>query len=313
VDDNPYEDGAMSERGYSLVELLVSAGIMLAVIGSVCQIASPAHAAAFVQAEVQDMQQRARVVADRLTHDLWLAGAGPTSGLRRGPLIRYLTPMRPSICCGSFADPPNGFFSDRVTIVYVPRGSPEALTSSPLAPDALRLDVAAGPSCPSAVPACGFADGDLLLVFDDSGRYDIFRLDLASGLPMLVPLDTGFGTSYAPGATVSRVLVRAYYRDAGLNQLFTLEGDGAPQPIVDRVTALAFEYADAAGTPLDTLLSDGPWRGSGNTSYDIDLLRVRRVRVSYTIRSGLTGAGSMRMPDLTTTFDVALRNVGDHP
>ena len=162
------------------------------------------------------------------------------------------------------------------------------------------------------MPACGFADGELLLVFDDTGRYDIFRLDLASGLPLLAPLATDFGTSYGAGATVCRVLVHGYYRDAGSNQLFVVDGDGAAQPIVDRVTALAFQYADAGGTPLDTLLSDGPYRGSA-ASYDVDLLRIRRVRVSDAIRSGLTGAGSLSIPDSSSTFEIALRNVVDQP
>lgn len=303
----------MSERGYSLIELLVSAGILLVVFGSVCQIVSPAHSAAFVQAETQDMQQRARVLADRLTHDLWLAGAGPTSGSRRGTLALHFAPLLPSICCGSAADPPNAVFSDRLTVMYVPRGSPEALTSSPIAPDALRLDVASGPSCPSSIPACGFVDGELLIVFDDSGRSDIFRLDLASGVPVLAPLAATFDSRYESGATVCRVVVHTYYRDAASNEVFTGDGDGPPQPIVDRVSGLRLEYEDASGGLLDTLLADGPWRGWGSSSYDADLLRVGRVRVSYAIRSGLSGSGSMRIPDLTSTFEVALRNFGDHP
>ncbi|HTL43630.1 MAG TPA: hypothetical protein VL262_04765 [Vicinamibacterales bacterium] len=311
MDDDPYEDGTVSERGYSIVELLVSTAIMLTVIGSVCEIMSPAHATAFVQAEMQDMQQRARAVADRLTHDLWLAGAGPTSGSRRGPLIRYFAPVLPRVCCGAGADAPGSVSSNRLTIAFVPRDSPEAVLSSAVAPDALRLDVAAGASCPTSVPACGFADGDVLLVFDDSGQYDVFKLDLGSGLPMLGPLTPAFDRRYAAGATVCRVVVRSYYRDIPSNQLFTADGDGAPQPVVDRIVALRFEYVDAAGTPLDVLLADGPWRGSGSMAYDADLLRVRRMRVSYTIRSGLQGTGALRIPDLTSTFDVQLRNAGD--
>ena len=311
MDDDSYADGTVSERGYSIVELLVSTAIMLAVLGSVCEIMSPAHATAFVQAEMQDMQQRARVVADRLTHDLWLAGAGLTSGSRRGPLIRYFAPVLPRVCCGAGADAPGAISSNRLTMAFVPRGSPEAASSSAIGPGALHLDVAAGPSCPPSVPACGFADGDVLLVFDDSGQYDVFKLDLASGLPMLDPLTPAFDRQYAAGATICRVVVRSYYRDIASNQLFVAEGDGGPQPVVDRIVALRFEYVDASGTPFDVLLGDGPWRGSGSLAYDADLLRVRRIRVSYTIRSGLQGTGALRLPDLTSTFDVQLRNAGD--
>jgi len=300
----------VSERGYSIVELLISTAIMLAVVGSVCEIMSPAHATAVIQAEMQDMQQRARVVADRFTHDLSLAGAGPTSGSRRGPLMRYFAPILPRVCCGAAADPPNSASSNRLTIAYVPRGSPEALSSSAIGPDARRLDVAPGPSCPPTAATCGFADGDVLVVFDDSGHYDVFKLDLASGVPMLDPITPTFETRYGAGATVCRVVVRSYYRDARSDQLFTADGDASPQPIVDRISALRVEYVDTSGTPLDVLLTDGPWRGSGSTTYDADLLRVRRIRVSYTIRSGLQGTGALHIPDLTSTFDVAVRNAG---
>ena len=313
MDDDPDEDRAVSERGYSIVELLISTAIMLAVIGSVCQIAAPAHATAYVQAEVQDMQQRARVIADRLTHDLWLAGAGTISGGRRGPLSAYFVPVTPSVCCGSAADAPYSAYTDRVTIAYVPRDSPETVSSASIAPDALVLSVTNGPSCPPSVAWCGFNDGDLLLVFDDSGQYDVFKLDLASGSPILHPLSRTFGTRYASGATICRVVLRTYYRDADSNQLFAGEGDTAPQPFVDRVTALRFDYADGFGSPLDSLLADGPWRGSGDTSYDADLLRVRRIRVSYSVRSGLRAMGAMRIPDLSSTFEVALRNVVGYP
>jgi hypothetical protein len=192
----------------------------------------------------------------------------------------------------------------------VPRGSPAAVSAAPIGPDALRLDLAAGPSCPPSVPLCGFADGDLLLVFDDSGQHDVFRLTLASPAPALVPLDPAFDTRYGAGSTVCRVVLRTYFRDPGSSQLFTADGDGSAQPIVDRVTALRFDYVDAGGTPLNAVLTDGPWRGTGQASYDTDLLRVRRIRIAYTIQSGVKGNGLLRIPDLTSTFEITLRNAG---
>ncbi|HWK09616.1 MAG TPA: prepilin-type N-terminal cleavage/methylation domain-containing protein [Vicinamibacterales bacterium] len=303
----------MSERGYSLVELIVSLAILLAVFGSVCQLASPAHATAIVQAELQDMQQRARVVRDRLTQDLWLAGAGTSTGQRRGPVLSYFSPLLPAACCGSVADPPGSVLSDRLTIAYVPRSSRDALTTAQIAPASLRLDVSPGPSCPSSVPVCGFADGELLVVFDDSGRYDVFTLDLSSGLPMLSPVTLPFASQYDSGATVARVVLRTYYRDPSSDQLFVVDDGGSPEPVVDRLTALRFEYRDAAGVSLDAQIGDGPWRGAGATLYDADLLRVRRVRVTYTIRSGLAGTGAVAVPDLTSAFEIALRNAPGSP
>ena len=312
-DDDPDEDGAVNDRGFSLVELLVALTIVLVVFASVCDILSPAHATALVQAEMQDMQQRARVLTDRMTRDLRLAGAGLGSGTRRGSLEQHFAPVLPALCCGPSADPAGSAFRDRLTAVYEPYGSPEALLAAPVDPDSLRLDVTGSPSCASAPPACGFADGDVLAVFDDTGRYDFFTLVFAAGVPMLRPFTAAFDARYEPGATVCRVVIHSYLRDAVSSQLFAAEGVGAAQPFVDGVSALSFEYADAAALVPFPALADGPWLGAGATTYDADLLRVRRVRVSFSLRSALSGRGAMRLPDLTSSFDIAMRNARSLP
>jgi type II secretory pathway pseudopilin PulG len=297
----------VSERGYSLVELVISVAILLAVLGSVCQLASPAHATALIQAELQDMHQRARVLNDRLTFDLHLAGAGVGSGVRRGPLGSAFTAVLPAACCGSIADPPGTERTDRLTVLYVPRGSPEAITASAVSPGSLTLDLAAAPACPAAL--CGFADGDLLVVFDGSGGYDLFTLDLSSGVAMLAPKTTPFVASYAAGATVARIVARTYYRDAASNQVFVADAGGVPEPFIDRVADLRFSYTDQGDGILDGRLGDGPWLGAGGSLYDADARRVRRVHVSYTVRSALPGSGPLNVPDLNCAFDVSLRNV----
>lgn len=303
----------MSERGYSLVELLVSMAILLTILGSVCQLASPAHATALVQAELQDMHQRARVLADRLTFDLRLAGASATTGAPGGPVASSFAAILPAACCGSLADAPGTVRTDRVTILYVPRGSPMAATAVEIAPGALQLDLAPGPTCPASAPVCGFTDEDVLLVTDGTGRCDAFRLDLSSGVPILHPMTTPLTMGYAAGARVARGVIRTYLRDASTDQVFVVSGDGAPEPLLDRVADLRFEYSDASGVALDGRLGDGPWLGVGGSLYDADVRRVRSVRVSYSIRSGLSGTGALNIPDLASVFEVALRNAAGGP
>ena len=147
------------------------------------------------------------------------------------------------------------------------------------------------------------------MVSDATGRYDVFRLDLSSGAPVLEALTLPFTSIYAAGATVARVVMRTYLRDASTDQVFVLDRGGPPEPFVDRVADLRFEYSDDAGALLDGRLGDGPWLGVGGSMYDSDLHRVRGVRVSYSIRSGLQGVGALSIPDLTSTFELALRNV----
>ena len=303
----------MSQRGMSIIELLIAMTILLAILGSVFRLVSPANASAIVQVEIQDMQQRARVVTDTLAHDLRLAGAGATLEPRPGPLTEYLPAIAPAAWSGALADPPGTARDDRLTLTYVPPLALATLTTAAIDPGALRLEVADGPFCPAARPVCGFADGDLLLAFDGTGRFDTFRLDLSSGMPMLVPCAAAFASHYDAGATVVRAVSRTYYRDTGSNEMLVLDGAGAPQPIVDHIVALRFEYTAGDGTPLDGELANGPWSGEGATLFDADLRRVRRVRVIFTIRSGLSGSGALEIPDLTSAFEIALRNTAGGP
>ena len=73
------------------------------------------------------------------------------------------------------------------------------------------------------------------------------------------------------------------------------------------------------------ILSDGPYCGSGSNQFDADLLRIRKVRVTLRVQSGVEGLrsrdtalfmkpgtaiGSARVvPDYRVSFEVAPRNL----
>jgi hypothetical protein len=81
--------------------------------------------------------------------------------------------------------------------------------------------------------------------------------------------------------------------------------DAAGQPLPGLVTLAATDGALAA-LPL-TRFQDGPWCGEGDTRFDADLLRIRRVRV--TIGVAAPGGGASR----AIAFDAAPRNLGFRP
>jgi hypothetical protein len=123
----------------------------------------------------------------------------------------------------------------------------------------------------------------------------------------------------------------------------TMEYFGAPTPPVTPKppTGQGNCLYDAAGQPLSgmshlspgddglaplpiELFSDGPWCGSGALTYDADLLRVRRVRVTLRLQVSSPGlratgdrfayAGTSRsatksVPDVVVSFDVSPRNL----
>ena len=82
--------------------------------------------------------------------------------------------------------------------------------------------------------------------------------------------------------------------------------------------------AGVAALPL-SILSDGPWCGDGDNTFDADLLRIRQVRVTLRLQVGndmmrgrsadFSFAGKslqnrQLVPDFVVRFDVAPRNMG---
>ena len=93
----------MIDRGFTLVEALVATLLTLGVLGAALSFVAPDSYIAQSRPEAIDMQQRARVGADLISRDLFMAGAGPPAGAQSGPLVKYLPPVWPG---GWGASPP---------------------------------------------------------------------------------------------------------------------------------------------------------------------------------------------------------------
>ncbi len=333
------------DGGFSLVEVLAAMLLTLVVVGAAIGLANPHTLAARVQPDRVDAQQRLRTVVDVLSQELYDAGAGVDTGTLAGPLGRYLPPVIPRLIGLNHSDPPGLVRQDAMTLVYVPAAGSQSALSAPLAMPKARL--LALPGCPATRPACGLAPGDGLVLFDDQGHFDVFSVISAVGLDADLRHRGLLGAyGYQAGSHAAEVELRSYYFDAAQGQLRFSDGDATDQPVVDGLSHAAFEYFgsfapprfptppagvanclyDAAGVPNPALitlpagsdglavltpamLGDGPWCGAGDTRFDADLLRVRRVRVTAT--AALPASRSGRAPSIT--FDVAPRNLADQP
>lgn len=157
--------------------------------------------------------------------------------------------------------------------------------------DALAKDLLA-----AAPPVMPYRAG---LRKDDPSAGVFYRPDAITLVP--IPWDPGAGA-------------HTYYLksdpSAGTGQLMRYDGAESDLPLTDHIAGLAFAYFDAGGAALaPETLQDGPWfpDDSDMNRFDIDLLKIRRVRVMLRVQAA-TAILQRMLPDRTITFDVAPRN-----
>src|SRR3954464_15067199 len=141
--------GVRTELGFSLVEVVIALAIFSVAVVPVLCVAMSAERLSRAQPEATDLQQRMRVVMDKLQRDLAMAGAGPSqSGLNRS-LSAFLAPVVPHRTGLRSPDPELSAFSDRVSVIYVPDDGPGATLSAAMADASASLAIDADAAgCP---------------------------------------------------------------------------------------------------------------------------------------------------------------------
>lgn len=232
----------MSDRGFSLVELLIATAVMTTTAGALLSLVMAGQSIARLQPEAADLQQRARVATQILATELARAGAGMDAGPWAGSLGARFAPVSPSADGG-------------VTIWYVTAPIAQATLAGPLEPDAVGAAISVDPAC--AASACGFTDAATVLIFDAAGCHDFARVeDAASSALTLRP--AARTCAYALGAAVAQGEVRTYRVDTASRQLLRRdEATGLSVPLVDNVAAMTVEFLDA-GRLIRVALRLGP-------------------------------------------------------
>jgi hypothetical protein len=312
------------ESGYTLVELLVSAAIMITVTGAIFSLMNPAQGSAQVQPEIADMQQRMRVGSEVIFKELVMVGAGPYQGAVTGSLLNYFAPLLPRRG-GDTPDAKTVFRSDAITLTYVPNTYSQTTIRDAMPSQAVPIKVDPQPNCPDQQhnALCGFEEGMEVLIFDSTGAYDTFTISsVADEALQLRHQGYTLSTSYESGARITQATRRTIYFDDANQQLRVTSGHD-DVPVVDNVVSLKFEYfgdpqppraprpatigtancvIDASGNPrlpvlsaVDgglaalpaSILTDGlpEWCGSGTNEYDPDLLRIRKIRVTLRMQA----------------------------
>lgn len=269
-----YRTIARNERGFTIVEMMVSMAIMMVITGTIFSLVNPARGTYQTQPELADMQQRLRVGTTFMTDDLMMAGAGsPAGSTLMGTLVNFFAPVQPYRTGMIGSDPEAGVFfrPDAMTIMYVPPNAPQTSLSGEMPQTSSELTVTAQPNCPAGDELCGFKAGMRILIFDESGAYDDMTLTHVQTAALHLQHNKSvpgndLSKKYGVGAQVAQVAQRTYHFNPATNQLMYYDGDQRDEAVVDNVVELAFEYFGDPRPPMiinAVTVPKGPWTSYG--------------------------------------------------
>jgi hypothetical protein len=254
-----------TDAGFTVVEMLVATAIMMAVTGATFALMNPAQGVFAAQPEVMDMQQRLRVGVDTLQKDLLMAGGGVYSMAsgdgktpKSGALTNYFAPIMPYRVGNVSADPAGNFFTDRITIMYVPPTSAQTSIRDAMPTTSAEIKVDAQKGCPmkgaSKDPLCGFKNGMTVMIMDESGSWDTFTItNVQSDAMHLQHQGEDLNKPYGTDAQIAQVAIYTYWLKtntvAETYQLMRYDGNVTDVPIAENVVGLQFEYYGEAAPP----------------------------------------------------------------
>jgi prepilin-type N-terminal cleavage/methylation domain-containing protein len=259
----------MRNKGFTLIELLISMTIMLIVIGSIFSMVDPGRGISKTQPEVADMQERMRIAADSIEKDLIMAGAGTYSGSIAGALFNFFPPILPRRSGAINPDPEMVFFDDRISIAYVPDTAAQTDVADAMPQPSSEIKVTQEPGCPVSHPLCGFDVGMRVVIFDDTGSYDIFTITEVQESALHLqhrPPNPDFSKAYTPAehSRIAMVDNHVYWIDHNASRLHHYDGFMEDVPIVDDSVQLRFTYFGDPNPPL----APRPLVGSSNCIFD---------------------------------------------
>jgi prepilin-type N-terminal cleavage/methylation domain-containing protein len=257
---------ATSQRGFTLIEMLISTALFGLVMGALLTLVDPARDLFVTQPEVQDLQQRLRFGVMTLQGALANAGASMTTGSFSGVPLQVFGAIRPNRIGDRSPDPSVGvmFRPDTVSVLHIPADAAPARIRSVSGTSPLGT-VELEPNC-RGVDVCGFTVGSRVAATDLTGRawFGTVRR-LAGTLIDVESLTIEASMGRATGAVLSAVEQSTFSigtdRPTGTSRLMIYDGHLSDAPVLDHVVRLAFEYFGDSVPPvlLEDDVATTPW------------------------------------------------------
>lgn len=264
----------MSERGFTLVEAILSLGVMAIVLASAMEVVVVLPRQAARWEEAADARQRLRVIHARGAR---LAGsAGPIEVPVGGVDVRVpsIWPRRLGLID---AGVPGDVSSRAVTFVSRADGHRTLRLDEALGSGGGTVAVVSGEGCGTST-VCGVAAADMLMAVSAASDIGLFRVTATeNGRLTLVALMAG--SAFAAGSALLPVTMASLAFAEGEIRLY--DGYRTDGVLVDGVARFALGL-EPAGLRLD----DGPWVGSGPLAFDADQLLVRGVSADVALEPG---------------------------
>ncbi|MFN2446835.1 MAG: hypothetical protein ABR606_14790 [Vicinamibacterales bacterium] len=245
----------MTDRGFTLVELLIATLLTLTILAIALAIVDPARSSFERDAAGAEVAQRLRTGLQALGDDLRGAGAGAAIA-EQGRLADSLPVVEPMIHLDPTA-PADGRFR-AVRIITVPAEAAQARLREALVSGDDPLRLKGPPACPGSRPACGFEVGHDAILFDRTAIHDVVEV-------ATVTVDAGGGSitttsplsgRYAVGAAIAQIEETMYGLapdGEGGQRLVKVSGAGATMPLLDHVVDFTVDVYGDARPPLPSV------------------------------------------------------------
>lgn len=284
----------MSERGFTLAELLLATMLTLIVVAIAFALIVPARDAFDRDGAAADLAQRLRTGLQTLDRDVRGAGAGPAiaEDLRLSDHVPVVEPME------SLDPDESSIVFQAIRLITVPLTAAQGRLREATTTSSAIVRLAPLPRCSGAGPVCGFEPGMPIIVFDRGGAYELAEIDTVDAMDHALTLTAPIEGRYREHAAIAEVEVTAYGLmddENGGRRLVKVRGDGPPMPLVDHVVDFTVDVYGAAAPPTfrrDGTPSYGPrppplgqdderdsWAAGENcvTAVDDDGARVSRL------------------------------------